>query len=69
MKQIRAPAFSLQAQIAELYGELVPEEPEIRADRCWSRIAGQYLINLTFGVILKKELWSGVSMVVVKPHH
>ena len=41
------------AQIAELYGELVPEEPEIKADRCnRSRIARQYLINLTFGGIL-----------------
>ena len=39
------------AQIAKVYGEPVPEELEIRENRC-SGIARQYLISLTFGVIL-----------------
>ena len=38
------------AQIAEVYGGLVPEQQEIRDNRC--SIARQYLINLTFGGIL-----------------
>ena len=37
-------------QIAKVYGEPVPEELEIRDNRC-SGIARQYLISLTFGVI------------------